>query len=437
MCILKVETAFNLQYFFVNCSKIFLMYRLYNVLAIVLFYCLSACQQAPPVNADLSLKDLSESLESVEMIARGEGDDAQGTERNTAQNNLEQQTGVLTAGRWSDLDNWSFWQQLMQKELFFSFQECWSMYPNQRYALELLDAHQNAVSDCQVQLLDDKQTVLWQTRTNNAGKANLFSNPFVQSIKLANQIQINYAGENYSLDAKIFAQGVNRFTLPVEASPPPAQIDLMFIIDATGSMEDEINYLKNELEDVVQQINSRLPEHRLQTASVFYRDKGEEYIMRSSDFTTEISQTLQFFQKQHAKDGGDYPEALDLALEEAINNQNWSSDATTRLAFIMMDAPPHHDLDSKSKMQKVVKNAASKGIRLIPIAASGIDKETEFLMRFCAMLCNGEYVFITDHSGVGNGHIEPTIGDYRVQFLNDLLADLIVEAAQNKNSAIQ
>ena len=58
------------------------MYRLYNVLAIVLFYCLSACQQAPPVNADLSLKDLSESLESVEMNSKA----SRKTHKSTQQN---------------------------------------------------------------------------------------------------------------------------------------------------------------------------------------------------------------------------------------------------------------------------------------------------------------------------------------------------------------
>lgn len=73
---------------------------------------------------------------------------------------------------------------------------------------------------------------------------------------------------------------------------------------------------------------------------------------------------------------------------------------------------------------------AKKGIKIIPITASGIDKETEFLMRFFAISTNGTYVFITNHSGIGNEHLEPTVGDYEVEFLNDLMVRLINESLE-------
>jgi len=43
-----------------------------------------------------------------------------------------------------------------------------------------------------------------------------------------------------------------------------------------------------------------------------------------------------------------------------------------------------------------------------------------------ALLTNGTYVFLTDHSGVGNPHIEPTTDEYEVELLNDLIRRLIV-----------
>ena len=46
-------------------------------------------------------------------------------------------------------------------------------------------------------------------------------------------------------------------------------------------------------------------------------------------------------------------------------------------------------------------------------------------MRFLAMSTNGTYVFITDHSGIGNAHLTPTIGNYKVEFLNDLMVRLM------------
>lgn len=51
-------------------------------------------------------------------------------------------------------------------------------------------------------------------------------------------------------------------------------------------------------------------------------------------------------------------------------------------------------------------------------------------MRFLAITTNGTYVFITNHSGVGNEHLEPSVGEYEVEYLNDLLVRLINKYAQ-------
>ena len=69
--------------------------------------------------------------------------------------------------------------------------------------------------------------------------------------------------------------------------------------------------------------------------------------------------------------------------------------------------------------------AASKGIRIIPVASSGVDKDTEFLMRLLGITTGGTYVFLTDHSGIGDSHIEPTVGPHDIHFLNDLLVKII------------
>jgi len=69
--------------------------------------------------------------------------------------------------------------------------------------------------------------------------------------------------------------------------------------------------------------------------------------------------------------------------------------------------------------------ASANGIRIIPVASSGIDKNTEFLLRAMAVTSGGTYTFLTDHSGVGESHLEPTIGSYEVEYLNDLMVRLI------------
>ena len=70
---------------------------------------------------------------------------------------------------------------------------------------------------------------------------------------------------------------------------------------------------------------------------------------------------------------------------------------------------------------------AEKGIRLIPLASSGVNTETEFLLRSWAVMTGGTYTFLTNHSGIGGDHLEPTIGEYEVEKLNDLLVRVIAE----------
>jgi hypothetical protein len=80
-----------------------------------------------------------------------------------------------------------------------------------------------------------------------------------------------------------------------------------------------------------------------------------------------------------------------------------------------------------------VQSAQKKGIRIIPVSASGIDHETEFLLRFLSISTSSTYVFITNHSGIGGPHLEPTVGPYQVEFLNNLMVRLIAKYGKNMN----
>ena len=127
---------------------------------------------------------------------------------------------------------------------------------------------------------------------------------------------------------------------------------------------------------------------------------------------------------QSAGGGGDYPEALNEGLEEALM-QEWSEDAIARIVFLVLDAPPHHNSEVIKDLQSQIEYAASMGIKIIPITASGINRQTEYLMKFMSVMTNGTYVFLTDHSGIGNSHLDPIVKDFEVEKLNDLLVRLV------------
>ena len=57
----------------------------------------------------------------------------------------------------------------------------------------------------------------------------------------------------------------------------------------------------------------------------------------------------------------------------------------------------------------------------MPVVASNAERETELFGRALAIMTNSNYVFLTDDSGIGDSHLEPIIGDYKVELLHDII----------------
>lgn len=337
--------------------------------------------------------------------------------------NGEPQAGVITAGEWNDLDNWMFLDSLLKDNNYFEISSYWGFYRNNRITVLVKDASNNPVVDAVVVLKRDGADI-WANKTDNKGRAELWADLYKKSEEIdSTKLQL-LVGDITISPVKTFLGGVNTITLSGSSSTSK-KVELAFMVDATGSMDDELEFLKTELLDVIDRAKSDNPTVDMLTGSVFYRDKGDDYVTRISNFNTNIQTTLNFIKNQKASGGGDFPEAVHTALDKAINEMQWSTTARTRVLFMILDAPPHYEPNIVSNLQALIKQASEKGIKIIPITASGIDKQTEFLMRFMAATTNGTYVFITNDSGVGNEHLAPTVGYYQVEKLNDLMVRLI------------
>ncbi len=341
----------------------------------------------------------------------------------------QNQPGVITAGEWNDLENWSFWDSIISEVDYKSMPTYWTFFNNNRFSVKVIGSDSTPIVDAFIKLKREGTTI-FTARTDNKGKAELWadlyqSNPNIDFSKLVIDID---NGENIISNVKPFKDGINQVvTAPTIADN---KIEISFVVDATGSMGDELEYLKTELLDVISGVKSANPNSLLSTSAVFYRDAGDAYVTKISNFTTDNSVTTSFIKNQSASGGGDFPEAMHSALDKAVNELQWSINAKTRILFLVIDAPPHHDNAVISNIQTSILKASEKGIKIIPITSSGINKETEFLMRFLSISTNGTYVFITDHSGIGNGHLEATVGQYQVEFLNNLMIRLINKYAE-------
>lgn len=375
--------------------------KIFN-LSLILFFLLTSC----------SKKDES-SPAFGEMPGSGQGGSGN-----------QSQPGVITAGEWNDLDNWNFWETLIAKDEYKAMPTYWTVFNNNRVAVEVLDSDSSFSVDALVQLKRGGITI-FNARTDNKGRAELWVDLFQNNTNVDfSTLEIDINNGAHVLSAvKPFNEGINKAVIaPIAVAN---KIEIAFVVDATGSMGDELEYLKTELLDVIGRVKSANPNSTINTSSVFYRDAGDDYVTRISPFTNDINLTTNFIKNQSAGGGGDFPEAVHTALDKAVNELQWATKAKIRLLFLVLDAPPHYESEVISNLQSSLLSACEKGIKIIPITASGIDKKTEFLMRFLSISTNGTYVFVTDHSGVGNSHLEPSVGQYQVEFLNDLMVRLI------------
>jgi len=335
------------------------------------------------------------------------------------------QSGQITAAEWNDLANWEFWTSLNKDSSFSGMSDYWGYGLTNRISVNL-KSNDAVLADVPVELVNANGQTIWKSKTNNKGNAELW--PFQKN---GNQSSLNglkvKAGDQIFENLKVYKKNDVNNLMITQSVPHNTEkkIDIAFVVDATGSMGDELEYLKVELADVVKNVKSQNPTALLQMGSVFYRDQGDEYVTKKSDLTSDIDVTVDFIKDQAANGGGDFPEAVEIALSESINELKWSADATSRILFLVLDAPPHYDAKIVSEIHALIELASSKGITIIPIVASGIDKETEFLMRYMAIATNGTYVFITNDSGIGNDHLIASVGPYQVEFLNKLMERLI------------
>lgn len=349
--------------------------------------------------------------------------------------------GTLTAGEWNDNKNFEFLCELINKpsgeemfggqgtsaHTFADYFREWGLTPFKRVAVHLTTADGANVSGAQVCITGEEGKILANTRTDNTGMSYCFyalkGGDTPQNIVVYAD---GYRHEQAVTSEDLLEGHVTEISLGSDFAPlaHTKSLDLMLLVDTTGSMGDEIRYLQVELDDVINKVRTENGNLPIRLSVNFYRDLEDDYVVRSNPFDEDIDKQLTYLRAESADGGGDYEEAVEMALDDAINNHSWNEDSV-KIMFMVLDAPPHNTDEVKGSLWQSVQNAQIKGIRIIPIASSGVDKSTEFLLRTLAMSTGGTYTFLTDDSGIGESHLEPTVGNYEVEKLCDLMVRLV------------
>ena len=173
-------------------------------------------------------------------------------------------------------------------------------------------------------------------------------------------------------------------------------LDLVFVLDTTGSMGDEIQRLKTTIELINLNLTSLAAGPRLRFGMVLYKDRGdEEYVTRTVPLTDDMEAFRSSLDQVFADGGGDTPEDLESALRETMTGLDWSPQGI-RLAFIITDAPPHLDeYGPDYTYVDAAHDARRLGIKIFSVGTGGLEVDGEYVLRQIAQYAYGKYIFLT------------------------------------------
>lgn len=308
---------------------------------------------------------------------------------------------------------------------------------SERYLLEVVDANGHPVHDAEVavQRPGVAQPVMW-ARTDTAGRVWLHPRAFMPSLSSqggGDERALGVAVRKGPMQSRALLMRGQSNAVQVRlgaVAAQPVRLDLVFLIDATGSMGDEIAKLKASMRAMAQQIAQLPGQPDICWGLVSYRDRGDAYLTRTHDFTDDLGAFQQQLASVQAHGGGDTPEALNEALHEAVHRMSWRQQAA-RMVVLVADAPPHLDYGGP-QYDRDMQAALAKGIKLFAVGASGLDPVGEYIYRQMAQYTAGRFVFLTyrDAHNPGSGPGTQTTHDvkqYSVQTLDRLVVRLVSE----------
>ncbi|MEM8529229.1 MAG: vWA domain-containing protein [Chloroflexota bacterium] len=300
---------------------------------------------------------------------------------------------------------------------------------SERYLLTVTNDQQQPVLDARVRLFDGEEQV-FEGRTYAGGSTVAF--PKALGINDSSQtLRVLIEKGNAAVEGTLSRGQEETFSYMLEgaeARPEQPRLDVLFLLDATGSMGDEIAQIQQTIISIADRIDQFSPRPELRFGLVAYRDHGDDFVTRTYDFTSDVDAFEELLLSVSADGGGDEPEALNEGLHETMNKVTWSDDAV-RLVFLVADAPPHEP--NNYNYVDEVRAAVTQGIKIYPIAASNTDDHAEYVFRQLAQQTLATFIFLTYQPGQEAGtpgettthNVDPDA--FTVERLDDLVVQVI------------
>jgi len=295
----------------------------------------------------------------------------------------------------------------------------------ERYLIKVNDQNGKSAPFVEMDIVDESENG-YKLHTYSNGEVYFYPEAYQYSNEQQSQGGRNHYEVVIEDESYEFTSDDNIWSIKLDTNQQTANettLDLVFTIDTTGSMSDQINKLKDTMGSISDDINEKYPNITIRYGLVAYRDISDQYLTEVYDFTTNLDEYQGYLDGLSAAGGGDYEEDMNSALKDTIEDLNWSDDSL-KLAFLIADAPPHMDYDQQYTYETAMFRSLELGVKIFPIASSGLDNSHgELILRKVAAVTNAEYMFITNSSGNTDYHV----GDdqFQVSNLDGLVLDVI------------
>ena len=173
--------------------------------------------------------------------------------------------------------------------------------------------------------------------------------------------------------------------------PPKLRVEVCFVLDTTGSMSGLIEGAKQKIWGIANDIVAAKPVPEVRFGLVGYRDRGDDYITKRVELTDDLDTVHAKLKDFKAAGGGDTPESVSEALDEAVEKIEWSKDRSVlKIIYLVGDAPPQKYKDGKDWV-KACESAVKHDLIINTVQCGGDPNTTEF---WKAIASRGEGVFV-------------------------------------------
>jgi hypothetical protein len=176
------------------------------------------------------------------------------------------------------------------------------------------------------------------------------------------------------------------------------KIEVVFVLDTTGSMGGLIQAAKEKIWSIATTMARGQPAPEIRVGLVAYRDRGDAYVTRVVDLSSDLDSMYATLMDFQADGGGDGPESVNAALYDAVHAVSWSRDQNVyKVVFLVGDAPPHMDYQDDVKYPQTLADARASGI-VVNAIQCGTFEGTTGEWQHIAQLAGGAY-FQVDQAG--------------------------------------